>query len=133
LTHGDRMKGAPSNRTGPRPDWQTKALCRDYPAEYWDADPSIGFVNPSAAAVCKQCPVQRECLLAGLESDKMNGDHAYLVWGGLAPKQRRAIVRARHRVGCPVCHGALLISPDGADWQVCASCGVTWRTRKRQS
>jgi hypothetical protein len=133
LTYGDKLKGAPSASKGPRPDWRVKALCRGYSTEQedpWDADPKTKQPSDIAASICKQCPVRRECLLEGLRSDALNAGSAYMVWGGLAPAQRRALSRLRYRVGCPVCSGVLLISPEDAEWQVCVSCAMTWRTRK---
>jgi len=62
----------------------------------------------------------------------MNGGFAYGVWGGLSPKERRALIRLRYRVACPVCRGQLIITAEGAEWQACASCAVTWRCRKRE-
>ena len=132
--HGDRLSGAPSESRGPRPDWRTKAACRGYAAiiDPWDADPKDGVVSDTAAAFCKQCPVRRECLLEGLRSDLMNGGFAYGVWGGLSPKERRALIRLRYRVACPVCRGQLIITSEGEKWQACASCGITWQCRKRK-
>lgn len=130
---GDR-NNAPRASGGLRSDWMTKAACRDYANPYfdpWDADPGDGM-NPTAASFCKTCPVKRECLLAGFASDRLNGGAAFGIWGNTAPKQRRAMVRLRYREGCPVCKGKLIITPAGEEWQACASCGVTWRCRKRE-
>lgn len=131
--HGDKLSGAPRESRGPLPDWRTKAACSGYAAAYdpWDAEPNDSVVSETAAAFCKQCPVKRECLLEGLRSDHMNGDVAYGVWGGLSPKKRRAIIRTRYRVACPVCKGNLVITAEGEEYQVCASCAVTWKCRKR--
>lgn len=131
---GDTRNEAPRNSEGLRPRWEEKAACRGYVTDYfdpWDANPTDATVNPVAAALCAHCPVQRECLLAGFESDRLNGGAAFSVWGGVAPKHRRAMIRLRYRVGCPVCKGQLIISPEGEEWQACATCGVTWRCRKR--
>jgi hypothetical protein len=133
LTHGDKLKGASRAGEGPRPDWQTQAACRGYSVDYedpWDADPKTKKPSDIAASICKQCPVRRECLLEGFRSDSLNAGDAYMVWGGLAPAQRRALARLRYRVGCPVCSGDLLLSPEGEEWQVCLSCAMTWKTRK---
>lgn len=132
---GDR-KGARGTSHGPRPEWRTKAACREYNTAYydpWEAGPRDKKPSHTAAVVCATCPVKRECLLAGLESDKMNHHGvAYHVWGGLAPAQRRAIVRAQSRMSCPVCKGQLVISPMGEMYQACASCGVTWKRSNRR-
>jgi WhiB family redox-sensing transcriptional regulator len=37
-----------------------------------------------AKALCDECPVQAECLEAGM-------DEEYGIWGGLSPKQRRRL------------------------------------------
>lgn len=132
---GDNRTEAPRASGGLRPDWRTKAACRGYASatgDPWDADPNVGFVNSTAAAFCLQCPVKRECLLEGLKSDRLNGGDAFGIWGNTAPKQRRAMVRLRYRLGCPVCHGKLVITSEGEEWQACASCGITWRCRKRE-
>jgi hypothetical protein len=132
---GDKI-GARGTSHGPRPDWRTKAACREFVTTHydpWEANPTERKPSHTAEVVCGTCPVKRECLLAGIASDAMNHHGvAYHVFGGLAPAQRRAITRARHRLGCPVCKGDLLISPTGENWQVCASCGVTWKTRNRK-
>lgn len=128
-------KGAHGLRHEPQSDWRTKAACREYQFTYydpWESGPKDRYPSQVAASFCKTCPVQRECLLAGLESDRMNAGAAYMTWGGLAPGQRRALVRLRFRQGCPVCHGKLLITPEGEEWQACAQCGITWRCRKRK-
>lgn len=130
--NGDKRQ-APRDSGGLRADWRVKASCRGYVVDHfdpWDADPNDGKVNPTAESICKHCPVQRDCLLEGLRNDQLNGGVAFGVWGGLAPRQRRALVRLRYRVGCPVCHGKLVITPEGEEWQACARCGVTWRCRK---
>lgn len=134
--HGDKLSGAPRESRGPRPDWRTLAACRKYEvSQYdpWEAGPKEWKPSHTAEVVCGTCPVKRECLLAGLESDRMNHHGvAYHVWGGLAPAQRRAIIRAQNRIGCPVCKGQLVISPADEVWQACASCGVTWKRRNRK-
>lgn len=129
-----KQPGASGDNRGPQPPWQSKALCLgQVDADYdpWDADPNVTVPSRTADYFCQRCPVRRECLLAGLASDQLNGGVAFGIWGGLSPRQRRALVRIRYRQGCPVCGGKLLIAPEGEEWQVCASCAVTWRARKR--
>jgi len=136
VTTTDSVKiEAPHSRGGLRPDWRTKAACRNYPVtdiDPWDVDQKARRLNPVAASFCDHCPVKQECLLAGLASDRANHGDTFMVYGGLTPWQRRALVRARHRVGCPVCHSELVAGLD-ADCQVCAGCGMSWRTRKAQT
>jgi WhiB family redox-sensing transcriptional regulator len=125
---------APRTSEGLRPHWEEKAACRDYNNKYqdpWDADPSVGHVNSEAHSFCGRCPVKRECLLAGLRSDALNNGVAFGIWGDTAPKHRRAMIRVRYRQACPVCKGKLVITANGEEWQACASCGITWRCKKR--
>lgn len=132
---GDKRK-APRESGGLRADWRKDAACRGYGDNYldpWDADQNVGEVNETAKAFCSTCPVKRECLLEGLRSDAMNNGAAFGIWGNTAPKQRRAMIRIRFRQACPVCKGKLVITPEGEEWQACASCGVTWRCRKPTS
>ncbi len=131
--NGDNKNEAPRSREGLRANWRLQAACSGYAdngIDPWDADPKDGKVNATAAAFCARCPVRRECLIEGLQSDQLNGGAAFLIWGGLAPKQRRALVRARDRLSCPVCHGVLLVAAVPATFQACASCGITWKARK---
>lgn len=132
---GDKRTETPRASGGSRLDWRTKAACRGYADAFgdpWDADPNVGVVNSTARAFCSTCPVKRECLLEGLRSDRLNGGDAFGIWGNTAPKQRRAMVRLRYREGCPVCKAKLIITSEGEEWQACASCGITWRCRKRE-
>lgn len=132
---GNTRNEAPRASGGFRPEWRTKAACRGYAdadTDPWDADPSVGVVNSAAKSFCSTCPVKRECLLEGLRSDRLNGGDAFGIWGNTAPKQRRAMVRLRYREGCPVCKAKLIITSEGEEWQVCVSCGITWRCRKRE-
>jgi hypothetical protein len=128
--------GARGTSHGPRLDWRTQAACRTFVTTHydpWEAGPKERKPSHTAEVVCGTCPVRRECLLAGIASDAMNHHGvAYHVFGGLAPAQRRAITRARQRMGCPVCKGELIISPMGEMWQACASCGVTWKRSNRK-
>lgn len=134
MRQADNRNVAPRGSGGLRSDWRTKAACRGYADTHWDpwdANPTDGM-NPTAESFCKHCPVKRECLLEGFRSDRLNGGHTFGIWGGCSPKQRRAMVRLRYRDGCPVCKGSLIITPGGEEWQACASCGITWRCRKRE-
>lgn len=134
-TSGDNTEARGTSRV-PRLDWRTQAACRDFVTTHydpWEAGPKDRKPSHTAEVVCSTCPVKRECLLAGIASDAMNHHGvAYHVFGGLAPAQRRAITRARMRMGCPVCKGALLISPAGENYQICASCGVSWKRSNRK-
>ena len=116
------ITGARGTSRGPRPDWRNQAACRQYETTHydpWEAGPKERKPSHTAATVCSTCPVKHHGV-------------AYHVFGGLAPAQRRALTRARQRMGCPVCKGELIISPMGELWQACASCGVTWKRSNRK-
>lgn len=78
---------------------------------------------------CSRCPVRQPCLLAGLENDERAGA-AYLIWGGLAPRERRSLVRKRKRKYCPVCRGGLIADTQDANVQICLGCGVAWQSKR---
>jgi len=70
-------------------NWRAQAACRD-------ADPELFFpistYGPAlrqvdqAIAVCRTCPVRRQCLAWALEHGYNQG-----IWGGMAEDERRSI------------------------------------------
>jgi WhiB family transcriptional regulator, redox-sensing transcriptional regulator len=70
---------------GQRPGWHQRAACRGQ-------DPALFFgegssYKPTAArAICATCPVQRQCLDAGLSE-------RFGVWAGTSPGQRAKLRR----------------------------------------
>ena len=68
--------------------WLTFAKCRGLPAAWWyppaPITPEATYLMRKAKALCDECPVQAECLEAGM-------DEEYGIWGGLSPKQRRRL------------------------------------------
>ena len=75
--------------------WTTDAICAQ-------GDPDRLFVTGAAqreaAKLCRNCPVQMECL-----SDALDNRVEFGVWGGLTERQRRALLKRR---------------PDVASWRV---------------
>jgi hypothetical protein len=74
-------------------DWKDQAACAGQPWDRWTELPQVQLeVNrrykATELAICADCSVTSECLEAGL---KEPGG----IWGGLFPKERRAIVRRR--------------------------------------
>lgn len=124
----------PSDQGDP---WQTRGACRD-------VNPELFFTNgrgrPSqdqqerAAAVCRECPVQRECREAAIEAGEEYG-----VWGGMTETQLHAAIRNRTKK--PENRGAEL-QPCGtwaaylrhrrAGEQACAPCMEAARAKKQQ-
>lgn len=68
--------------------WKVEALCSGADPDLWY--PGKGESIKQAVAVCQACPVQIECLEAGL-------DEEFGIWGGLSFIARREIKRARRR------------------------------------
>lgn len=72
------------------PAWADRARCVD-------ADPDAFFggrghpVEP-AKAICRRCPVQRECLQWAIERGEEFG-----VWGGTSPRERLPMLQGEHR------------------------------------
>lgn len=73
-----------------RGEWVTLATCRS-------GDPDALFVRGAeqrkAAAICRRCPVQMECL-----ADALDNRIEFGVWGGLTERQRRAVLRQNKHV-----------------------------------
>lgn len=73
-----------------RGEWVTLATCRSI-------DPDALFVRGAeqrkAAAICRRCPVQLECL-----ADALDNRVEFGVWGGLTERQRRAVLRKNPEV-----------------------------------
>lgn len=72
------------------PDWRTDAACRAK-----GVDPDVMFPGDlkddiaAAKAVCRPCPVWRDCLAHALRTD----DNEHGIRGGLKPCERRALAR----------------------------------------
>ncbi len=79
------------------PPWTERALC----AQVGDPDMFYGNGGESARTakkVCAACPVRAECLAYALAHE--GTQHAYGIWGGLAPKERR---RYKRQTSCTTC------------------------------
>jgi WhiB family redox-sensing transcriptional regulator len=78
-------------------DWRHKAECRTEDPELFFP---VGTSGPALAqiveakAVCRRCPVRRECLAWALASGQDAG-----IWGGLTEDERRALKRRNVRIG----------------------------------
>jgi WhiB family transcriptional regulator, redox-sensing transcriptional regulator len=68
-------------------DWRSDALCKGRHVDLWypplDTDVPEAYYTISRA-VCRQCPVWKECLDDGVEE-------RWGLWGGLTPQERTAI------------------------------------------
>lgn len=81
-------------------DWRHKSACLDQDPELFFP---VGETGPSviqaekAKAVCRRCPVLKECLQWALTQGEHDG-----VWGGLDEHQLRSIRRRAARLAQPV-------------------------------
>lgn len=64
--------------------WMAEALCAQTDPEAFF--PEKGGSTRDAKALCAECPVRVQCLAFALANDEHYG-----IWGGLAPKARRAL------------------------------------------
>jgi WhiB family redox-sensing transcriptional regulator len=72
----------------PIPAWYDDALCAQTDAECFF--PEKGSSSAVAKATCSLCPVRAECLDYALD----NGER-YGIWGGVAERDRRKLIRLR--------------------------------------
>ena len=70
--------------------WVSEALCKT-------KDPDELFVRGAAqrkaAAICRHCPVMRQCAAEALDNEVEYG-----VWGGMTERQRRALLKQHPEV-----------------------------------
>ena len=76
---GSSQGGYPEDNQPVR--WQHKALCRGLTELFF---PERGDVSIPAKRLCQQCPVQTECLEAGV-------GEFYGIWGGISVRERQRI------------------------------------------
>jgi Zn ribbon nucleic-acid-binding protein len=112
-------------------DWHTEAVCggaADY--LFFPSDETEPKIEKIRSLYCDLCPVQAKCLNSAL----INGDTG--IWGGTSSAMRQAMLRTRTRAKCPVCQSTTMIETEATEdtpsYQVCLSCGVSWRSDTRQ-
>jgi len=77
----------------PRPFWRESALCSGMSVDLFfggsDGLPQSMRQIEMSKAVCRQCPVQQDCLIFALQRHEQHG-----VWGGMARHERdRALTK----------------------------------------
>ncbi|GAB2835833.1 hypothetical protein GCM10027176_45190 [Actinoallomurus bryophytorum] len=74
--------------------WRTRAACRPYGSElFFPAKADLrNTVIARAKAICRQCPVREECLLAAMDGGEKIG-----IWGGFTPEERARLRRLNRR------------------------------------
>lgn len=82
-------------------DWRKQALCKDRHIDLWypplDTDVPDNYYQISRA-VCRQCPVWRECLDDGV-------NERWGMWGGLTPQERTALTSENPKSSVLKSHG----------------------------
>ena len=71
--------------------WRSRALCRDTDPELFFPIGTTGAALvqiEQARAVCRQCPVQADCLEFALSTNQDSG-----IWGGTSEEERRVLRR----------------------------------------
>ena len=71
--------------------WRSEALCRDTDPELFFPIGTTGAALvqiEQARAVCRQCPVQADCLDFALTTNQDSG-----IWGGTSEEERRVLRR----------------------------------------
>ena len=71
--------------------WRAEALCRDTDPELFFRIGTTGAALvqiEQARAVCRQCPVQADCLDFALTTNQDSG-----IWGGTSEEERRVLRR----------------------------------------
>ena len=74
----------------PYPAWMTHARCAGRNPGLWFPAPGDSRGHAQAAKrICRVCPVRAACLAWALQRRELHG-----IWGGLAPRERRALLRS---------------------------------------
>lgn len=75
------------NYASTMPAWMERASCTDSPdLDDWFSDSVVAMTI--AKRTCADCPVRNQCLAFAFEHDEQYG-----IWGGLTPRERRAVVK----------------------------------------
>lgn len=81
--------------------WFSQAACKDMPTDLFfpQQEEGNGDVRRAAKAVCKACPVRKDCLHHALTNHIDDG-----IWGGMAERERTRLRRNIQRpVPCSFC------------------------------
>lgn len=68
--------------------WRQRAACRGADSDiFYPHEDAVVAIASIIAEYCDRCEVRTECLEYAIERDERYG-----IWGGMTPKQRRALV-----------------------------------------
>lgn len=73
-------------------DWYDDAACQGMPSE---AFYTFGPVPADIAAICRACPVQRQCLAFAMraEGNGTSTQYRFGIWGGTSANERARLAR----------------------------------------
>lgn len=110
-----------------RHDWEAYGVCRRPdvdPRLFFPPDEDKGLKQQAAREHCAVCPVRAHCFMKAMDL-RPEG-----IWGGTSTAERQKLRKNRSRAHCPVCQSidvARVRDSDDAHYEVCISCGVSWR------
>lgn len=105
-------------------EWLDRAACKGHPnPEVFFPDKGECAKAREARAVCRTCPVQRECLAYAIEHNETNG-----IWGGISMGGRRRMARPRI---CDVC-GNIFVRSAPSQKFCSESCATAMRAADRR-
>jgi len=106
-------------RSDQLPNWEF-AECIGTDTEQFFENDRATHADPAVLAICHRCPIAIDCLDWAM---KINEE--YGVWGGMTPKQRRALKRPAVRLRCPGCRSEAIMDEPASE--TCLSCGLSWK------
>lgn len=74
-------------------NWRNDAVCKDLDPNLFFPPASNVLMNKVAKNICRQCPVNNDCLLESLSNQEPYG-----VWGGISEVERDALIHKQKRV-----------------------------------
>jgi len=77
----------------PSEEWKDYAACKDCDPELFFPSEGDKFCGRIAKYICRQCPVQTDCLEYALAASRR--EHG--IWGGTSVKERDEIKQQRRR------------------------------------
>lgn len=109
-----------------RHDWEAYGVCRRPgvdPKLFFPANEDEGAKQEEAKRLCSACPAQSQCFMKAMEM-RYEG-----IWGGTSTAERQKLRKNRSRAHCPKCQSidVARVTRDGSNFEVCISCGVSWR------
>ena len=69
--------------------WRDDAACIGHGDIFYPGERDFAAVR-EAKAMCRECPVIRQCLQHALDAGEVHG-----IWGGASPKERRLMMSQR--------------------------------------